>query len=89
MLEMNAQAPDFSLTDQNDSVVSLSDLSGQWVVLYFYPKDDTPGCTKEACDFSAGLAGFESLNAKVLGVSADNSESHRAFIEKYTLTFLC
>jgi thioredoxin-dependent peroxiredoxin len=86
MLEINTQSPDFSLTDQNDSVVSLSDLSGQWVVLYFYPKDDTSGCTKEACDFSASVADFESLNAKVLGVSVDDAESHRAFISKYDLT---
>jgi peroxiredoxin Q/BCP len=80
-----AKAPAFSLPDQNDNNVKLSDFKGQWVVLYFYPKDDTPGCTTEACDFTSGLKSLEKLYATVLGVSADSTESHRKFIEKYKL----
>jgi peroxiredoxin Q/BCP len=80
-----AKAPAFTLPDQNDNKIKLSDFKGQWVVLYFYPKDDTPGCTTEACDFTSGLKSLEKLNAKVLGVSADSTESHRKFIAKYKL----
>jgi thioredoxin-dependent peroxiredoxin len=65
--------------------VKLGDLAGGWVVLYFYPKDDTPGCTVEACDFTAGIKGFEKLDAAVLGCSPDSTERHRKFIEKYKL----
>ena len=65
--------------------MKLADLRGQWVILYFYPKDDTPGCTTEACDFTNGLADFEALDATVLGCSPDSSESHRKFIAKYDL----
>jgi thioredoxin-dependent peroxiredoxin len=84
-LEVGKKAPAFTLQDENGAKVKLSDFTGQWVVLYFYPKDDTPGCTVEACDFTSGLAGFEKLDAVVLGCSADSPESHRKFIAKYKL----
>lgn len=78
-------APDFALKDQNDKVVKLGDLKGKWVVLYFYPKDDTPGCTIEAKECTASIKDFQGLNAVVYGCSADSTESHRAFIKKYDL----
>jgi peroxiredoxin Q/BCP len=84
-LVVGRKAPTFALPDQDGQTVKLSDLKGQWVVLYFYPKDDTPGCTTEACDFTAGIKGFEKLDATVLGCSADSPESHRKFIAKYKL----
>jgi thioredoxin-dependent peroxiredoxin len=84
-LVVGRKAPAFSLPDQDGQTVKLSDLKGQWVVLYFYPKDDTPGCTTEACDFTAGIKGFEKLEATVLGCSGDSPESHRKFIAKYKL----
>lgn len=80
-------APDFRLVDQNGTIRSLSDFSGQWVVLYFYPKDDTPGCTKEACSFRDDLTTLEKLGAKVVGVSVDDSDSHSKFASKYHLPF--
>lgn len=80
-------APDFMLPDQNGQVRKLSDYAGQWVVLYFYPKDDTPGCTKEACSFRDDLAQLEKLGAKVIGVSIDDSNSHAKFAAKYHLPF--
>ncbi len=83
--ETGARAPAFTLLDQNDNEVKLSDFKGQWVVLYFYPKDNTPGCTKEACEFTGGIKGFEKLDATILGVSPDSTESHRKFIDKYKL----
>src|SRR5262245_62237208 len=79
------KAPDFALKNQDDQTVKLSDLKGRWVVLYFYPKDDTPGCTIEACDFTAGSKGFEGLKATVVGCSPDSPESHRKFIAKHKL----
>jgi peroxiredoxin Q/BCP len=79
------QAPAFTLPDQNGEEITLSDLNGQWVVLYFYPKDDTPGCTKEACEFTEGLEAFEGMNAKVLGCSPDSPDKHQKFIDKYGL----
>ncbi|MFZ9642243.1 MAG: peroxiredoxin [Candidatus Methylopumilus sp.] len=85
--KLGDKAPDFSLPDQNGQIKKLSDFSGQWVVLYFYPKDDTPGCTKEACSFRDDLASLEKLGAKVLGVSIDNSDSHAKFASKYHLPF--
>jgi thioredoxin-dependent peroxiredoxin len=78
-------APSFALKNQDDEIVKLSDYAGKWVVLYFYPKDDTPGCTTQACDFTAGLKGFEKLEAVVLGTSRDSTESHRKFIAKHKL----
>ena len=80
-------APDFKLPDQQNQNVQLSGLRGQWVVLYFYPKDQTPGCTKEACSFRDNISGITAKNAIVLGVSVDDSESHSAFAEKNDLPF--
>ena len=84
-LVVGKKAPAFALKNQNDEVVKLGDLAGRWVVLYFYPKDDTPGCTTEACDFTDGLKDFEKMDAQVLGCSADSTERHRKFIAKYKL----
>jgi thioredoxin-dependent peroxiredoxin len=84
-LEINQAAPDFTLLDQDDKEITLSDYKGKWVVVYFYPKDDTPGCTKEACDFTEALPDYDGLNAVILGISPDSPASHRKFIEKYKL----
>jgi len=78
-------APDFALPDQDGQAVSLRGLRGKWVVLYFYPQDDTPGCACQATEFTALLWSFRDMNATVLGVSPDNPASHRRFIEKYNL----
>jgi thioredoxin-dependent peroxiredoxin len=80
-------APAFTLDDANGAKVSLADFAGKDVILYFYPKDDTPGCTKEACGFRDGWKELQKLGATVLGVSADSGESHRKFVEKYRLPF--
>jgi len=80
-------APDFTLQDQQGRPVTLSSFRGQWVVLYFYPKDDTPGCTKEACSFRDNLVALQQLRAAVLGVSVDTVDSHKAFADKFKLTF--
>ena len=80
-------APDFSLTADDGSNIALNDLRGQTVVLYFYPKDDTPGCTKEACDFRDSLPRFKDANAVVLGVSPDSVASHARFKAKFGLPF--
>jgi len=80
-------APEFELPDQNGQLHSLEDYRDQWVVLYFYPKDDTPGCTTEACEFRDNIFAFRELNAQVLGVSLDDSKSHKAFAEEYSLPF--
>jgi len=87
MLKEGDKAPDFSSTDQNGKNVSLSDFSGKRVVLYFYPKDDTPGCTKEACSFRDADDVYRSKGISVLGVSTDNEKSHQKFISKYQLPF--
>lgn len=84
-LVVGKNAPAFSLKRDDDTTVKLSDLKGRWVVLYFYPKDDTPGCTTEACEFTAGIKQFENLDAMVLGCSPDSPESHRKFIAKHKL----
>ena len=81
------KAKDFSLPDQNNKIRSLSDYSGKWVVLYFYPKDDTPGCTKEACNFRDEYGQFQKMGAQILGVSKDSVASHKKFSEKYNLNF--
>ncbi len=78
-------APSFTLPDQDGTPVSLSGLAGRWVVLYFYPKDDTPGCTTEACEFTGSIADFEGLDAVVLGCSPDTPQKHRSFIAKHEL----
>ena len=80
-------APEFQLKDQNSKLVKLSDFKGKFVILYFYPKDDTPGCTKEACSFKDNLKTIEGKNAVVLGVSLDEPESHVKFINKFNLNF--
>lgn len=80
-------APDFHLPDQHGKLHSLSDYAGRWLVLYFYPKDDTPGCTREACAFRDGLARLETADAVVVGISVDTLDSHRKFAEKYRLSF--
>jgi peroxiredoxin Q/BCP len=78
-------APAFSLPDQDGVTVSLRDCAGRWVVLYFYPRDDTPGCTVEACEFTASLPGFRKLEADVLGCSSDSAAAHQRFIHKHEL----
>ncbi len=85
MVTLESIAPDFCLPNQDDVEICLRDLRGKWIVLYFYPKDSTPGCTTEACDFSDAAPDFSSLNAVVLGVSADSTKKHRSFIEKQDL----
>ena len=80
-------APDFTATTADDRTVSLSDFKGSQVILYFYPRDDTPGCTKEACAFRDEFAAFKEKGAIILGVSIDSSKSHAKFIEKYKLPF--
>ncbi|HOD66500.1 MAG TPA: thioredoxin-dependent thiol peroxidase [candidate division Zixibacteria bacterium] len=79
------KAPAFALPNQQGDTARLSDYEGKWVVLYFYPKDDTPGCTTEACDFTDNLSRLDKLNAVVLGVSPDSVESHARFVEKHNL----
>lgn len=86
-LKAGDKAPAFSLQDQDGKTHTLSDYAGQWVLLYFYPKDDTPGCTKEACTLRDNLPRFADMKAKVLGVSADTVAKHKKFAEKYRLPF--
>jgi peroxiredoxin Q/BCP len=87
MLSVGDKAPDFKTTNQDGEKVALSDFKGQKVVLYFYPKDDTPGCTKEACSFRDGWSKFRRKKIAVLGVSADDEKSHKKFAEKFSLPF--
>ena len=86
-LEIGAKAPPFALANQAGKTISMKDFAGERFVIYFYPADDTPGCTKEACQFNDGLAAFRKLGVKVLGVSPDGAEKHVAFRKKYGLTF--
>ncbi len=86
-VDVGDKAPDFSLSDESGDTVSLKSLKGKQVVLYFYPKDDTPGCTKEACGFRDEIKAIEKTDAVVLGVSMDSAESHNKFIKKYGLPF--
>ena len=81
------RAPEFELADQTGQLHSLEDYRDQWVVLYFYPKDETPGCTTEACEFRDNIFAFRELNAQILGVSLDDVESHRKFAENHSLPF--
>jgi peroxiredoxin Q/BCP len=87
MIKTGEPAPPFSLTDATGNQVSLQDLAGRDVVLYFYPKDDTPGCTKEACGFRDAWTELRQLGVEVLGVSPDSADSHARFAEKYRLPF--
>lgn len=87
MLEVGTQAPDFTLPDQNGNRHSLSDYRGKKVILYFYPKDNTPGCTKQACGFAERYPQFIEKGAVVLGISKDSVASHKKFEEKYGLPF--
>ena len=87
MLEVGTKAPDFSLQDQNGKIHTLAEYAGKKVVLYFYPKDNTPGCTKQACGFSERYPQFMEKGAVVLGVSKDSVASHKKFEEKYNLGF--
>ena len=84
---VGSPAPDFSLVDQSGETRTLSSYRSRWVVLYFYPKDDTPGCTTEACQFRDDYASVQKLGAEILGVSIDNRDSHAAFSKKFSLPF--
>lgn len=86
-LEVGQAAPDFSLPDQAGKTHTLADYSGKWLALYFYPKDDTPGCTKQACSFRDDLDNIIALGAEVVGVSVDDTESHARFANKFSLRF--
>jgi thioredoxin-dependent peroxiredoxin len=87
MVTEGRAAPQFTLSDQDGKSVKLSELKGKTVVLYFYPKDDTPGCTKEACAFRDARSDYEAAGARVLGISPDGVKSHRKFADKYQLPF--
>jgi peroxiredoxin Q/BCP len=87
MIEVGPAAPDFSLADQDGKTVTLSACKGAPVVLYFYPKDDTPGCTKEACAFRDAFAEYRKRGARIVGISPDDPASHTRFVEKYDLPF--
>ena len=88
MLPVGTKAPDFTLTDQNGAAVRLSDFAGRKVVLYFYPRDNTPGCTRQACAFAGSYAAFREQNVAVIGVSKDSVASHAKFAAKYDLPFI-
>ncbi len=88
MLNVGSPAPDFTLTDKDGRSVSLSDFHGKRVVLYFYPKDNTPGCTRQACAFAAAYEGFKTKGVEVIGISKDSVASHRRFAEKHSLPFV-
>ena len=85
MIELEQSAPEFCLPNQDDIEICLRDLKGKWIVLYFYPRDNTPGCTTEACEFTQAAPDFSELDAVILGVSADSTKKHRNFIEKKEL----
>ena len=87
MVKEGTTAPSFKTTDANGEPVNLKDFRGKKVVLYFYPKDDTPGCTKEACSFRDSFSKFKKLGIEVFGVSLDSEKSHQKFIDKYSLPF--
>ena len=88
MLEIGMKAPQFSLSDQNGNLISLSDFLGKKVVLYFYPRDNTPGCSRQACAFAAAYEGFKSEDIAVIGISKDSVASHQKFAQKYDLPFI-
>ena len=88
MLEVGMKAPAFTLPDKDGNLVSLSDFAGKRVVLYFYPRDNTPGCTRQACAFAAAYEAFKALDAVVIGVSKDSAASHQKFAQKHELPFV-
>jgi len=88
MLEIGMKAPDFTLPDKDGNAVSLANFRGKKVVLYFYPKDNTPGCTRQACSFAMNYSNFEEKNVIVIGISKDSVASHLKFAEKYDLPFV-
>ena len=88
MLEKGSKAPEFTLPDKDGNAICLSDFLGKKVVLYFYPKDNTPGCTRQACAFAAAYEGFKSQNVVVIGISKDSTASHQKFAQKYDLPFI-
>ena len=88
MLELGTKAPAFTLPDKDGNLVSLSDFAGKRVVLYFYPRDNTPGCTRQACAFAAAYEAFKALDAVVIGVSKDSAASHQKFAQKHELPFI-
>ena len=88
MLEVGMKAPAFTLPDKDGNPVSLSDFAGKRVVLYFYPRDNTPGCTRQACAFAAAYEAFKALDAVVIGVSKDSIASHQKFAQKHDLPFI-
>lgn len=87
MLKENSKAPDFELKNQNGETVKLSDFLGELLILYFYPKDDTPGCTTEACNFRDDYSKYDQLGIKIIGISPDSQKSHEKFMAKYELPF--
>ncbi len=88
MLEVGTKAPNFTLNDKDGTPVSLSDFRGKKIVLYFYPKDNTPGCTRQACAFAGAYESFKAVNTVVIGISKDSAASHWKFAEKYALPFI-
>ncbi len=87
MLELNQPAPDFSCVSDKNETIALSDFKGKYLVIFFYPKDDTPGCTIESCEFRDLKSDFDEVNSAVLGVSPDGVESHQQFVTKFSLNF--
>ena len=85
MIKIDDKAPQFCLPNQDDVEICLRDIKGKWIILYFYPRDNTPGCTTEACEFTEAAPDFSDLDAIILGVSADTTKKHRSFIEKKEL----
>ena len=88
MIEVGTKAPQFTLADQNGNAVSLHDFLGKKVILYFYPKDNTPGCTRQACAFASSFQAFRDINAVVIGISRDSVASHDKFAKKFDLPFI-
>lgn len=87
-MEIGTKAPEFTLPDKDGNIVRLSDFAGKKVILYFYPRDNTPGCTRQACAFAAAYDGFKAINAEVIGISKDSTASHTKFAEKHGLPFI-
>ena len=88
LLEVGAKAPEFTLPDSEGNLVSLADFTGKKVVLYFYPRDNTPGCTRQACAFAGAFEAFKQIDAVVVGISKDSAASHKKFAEKHGLPFI-